>query len=155
MKENLEFFAIKLTTAETLFAEVTVVGENDIVIRKPLIVKDIPIDGDSSLVAQAWLPYVEDDSALSIPTDMIFLFEPLNEKFVRFYGSILMQIEVQKIKSETVDVLDGSDADRWMMKEAVDRINATSEYMSEKFGIDRVDVSKFEEKASKENMLLH
>lgn len=155
-RENTQFFVLKLVTRETLFAELTSVNENQVVLRKPLLIKDIQHNGDGALVGQPWLPYVEDDSSVPLPIEIIYLLEPLNEKFIKFYGAILMQQEIQKIKSETVDELDGDEQiDYYKMQEAVQRINDASEYMTMKFGIERVDVSQFQQKAEQVKPLMH
>lgn len=155
-RENTQFFVIKLATGETLFSEVTAVVETHVTLRKPLLIKDIQHNGDGALVGQPWLPYVEDDTQVTIPIELIFLFQLLSEKFVKFYGAILMQQEIQKIKAETVDELDGDEQiDYYKMQEAVQRINDASEYMTMKFGIERVDVSQFQAKAEQVKPLMH
>lgn len=156
MTENNTFFALKLATGETLFAEVTKIAEKQVTIRKPLHVKDVQMNGDGAMVAQPWLYYIEDDTNIPLPADMIYLFEPLSKKFIKFYGGILMQQEIQKIKNEVIgDLEEGQVPDYYTLTEAVNQINEASEYMTMKFGIERVDTSGFTNAAAKQRPMMH
>ncbi len=156
MKENTQFFVFKLKTGETLFAELIAVSEKTLTIRKPMIVVDNNSGTESQMMAQMWLPFVADDSNIPIPINMIYLFEPLADKFIKFYGSILMQSEIQRIREEAVADFDKHDKiNYYEMLAAVTKINELSEYMSDKFGIDRVDTSQFMNAAEERKPVTH
>ena len=154
--DNTQFFVFKLKTGETIFAELTSLSEKSITIRKPLLITENMVSTEGSLLAQQWLPYIEDDSNVPVPLSMIYLFEPLAQKYIRFYGSVLMQSEITRIKEAAVaDSEEDDKIDYYDMMEAVQKINELSEYMSAKFGIDRVDTSGFMDAAENNKPVVH
>jgi hypothetical protein len=154
--DNTQFFALKLKTGESLFTELVGVSDSSVIIRKPMIISEQPTNEGLSLSLQQWLPYVESDSEISIPSDVVYLVEPLSKKHIKFYGAVLLQTEIQRIKDDSFENFSGDDKiDYYEMMLAVQKIDALSEFMSNKFGIDRVDTSSFIEKSEKHKPMLH
>lgn len=152
------YFAIKLKTGETIFAEI--VGSNDthINLSAPIQVKFEPTDkSGESMFATEWMPYVEQE-IYSIPLGIVYFVGYLNKKFIRFYGSVVTQTEINKIKQEVVEILTNKN-DYPTMLNGVERMKERVNELKQKYSLedDIIDFSEFEKALEKHKatMILH
>ena len=151
------FFTLKLKTGETLFAEILTTSDTVITMRNPLQVHYDTTDGGERMFATEWIPYVEEEN-FPVPMSMVYYVGKLSDKFIKFYGTILMQIEISRIKQEVADNMEDT-SDYATMLEGVEKMKDLFQSMKGKFNLeeDSVDFSEFESALDKhkESLVLH
>jgi len=149
-----KFYCIKITTGETLLGEVVDFNDTTINLKDPILVRSSAKGDDEMMTAAPWMPYANSDN-VPIPMKMIFFFEPINSRFKKFYGHVIMQYKVAEIKQKVEDNMDGGN-DYHIMKLGVEEIKAVTDEISTKFGIEnQVDVSGFEKHLEKFKSKMH
>jgi hypothetical protein len=152
------FFVLKVKTGETLFAEILTTNDTHIIMLKPLQIHyDVSEGMSDRMFATEWVPYT-DDEQYPIPLSMIYYVGYLNDQFIKFYGSVLMQTEISKIKKEVVDNM-ADNSDYASMLDGVQQMKEVFDQMKDKYNLeeDSVDFSEFEKALDKhkENLVLH
>ncbi len=152
------FFALKLKTGETLFAEILTTNDTHIIMHKPLQIHYDTSDGlGDRMFATEWVPYVIEEE-FSIPTNMVYFIGYLNPQFIKFYGTVLMQAEISKIKKEVIDNMSDR-SDYSIMFDGVQRMKNVFSSMKSKYNLeeDSIDFSEFETALDKhkEGLVLH
>jgi hypothetical protein len=148
------FFALKLTTGETLFAEVISADEHAMTIINPMQVT-IGFDNQEQIAMMPWVPFAT-RKEIPIPIRMIFFADPLNNQFFEYYGKVVIQSEMNKIKHEVYNkMVDGNDY--LVMFEGLEKMKKVSEELMLKFGIPGPDFSDFESalEKHKEDLVMH
>jgi FtsZ-binding cell division protein ZapB len=138
-----KYYVLKLKTGETLFAEITeIIGNESLTIENPWIVRE---DGETGqLFSSKWVPYT-DNITQTLHIDMVYVLQPLNSKFTRFYGSMMLQTEINELKEEISSNLNDR-KDYHALSIGVNRMKEIVKSYQEKFGLeeDIIDFSKFE-----------
>lgn len=150
MKNN--YVVLKLRTGETLFAEIIGHDESVMELINPFSV----ISGEGgSLSLSEWAPFTE-ESVYRIPHNICFYMSRLNKKFIKFYGSVILQSEINKIKDDVEETMEDRN-DYHTMVEGVERMKNITKELSEKFSLDEdaVDFSTFDEKLGKHKPVMH
>ncbi len=156
-KNKKPFFCIKLRSGETLMSEVTEFDfeSNYVTMNDPFQIKSIAAENSNELItAVPWIPYI-DTHIIKIDLKETFVIEHLNEKFIKFYASILIQTKISKIKETVADKMENRN-DYYTMMEGLEMIKKMSAEISERFGVpNELDTSHFEEAAMKHRPLMN
>lgn len=151
-------FCLKLKTGETLFSEVindpNFIRDDILVLKEPFSISYIRDENKEIMTGTPWCPFAN-NALVPILLNMTFYIDRLNPKFLRFYGSILMQNKISEIKNEVYENMQDKN-DYYMMMEGIERIKAVSTEISEKFGLpNEIDTKDFEERAEKFKPAFH
>mgnify|MGYP000229256463 FL=1 len=76
------FVCLKLTTKETLFAELSESVKESYVVLHPMIL--MPNSENSGMYLTQWVPYV-DDITFTIPKNLVYFCGKLKTAFVKFF----------------------------------------------------------------------
>lgn len=155
------FFILKLKTGETLFAEIVEHNEDDIVVRKPLVVKTFPVDmGREGLILNHWIPYTEDE-IFDIPVDLVYYMGGLKEQFIKYYGSVLMREELAALREQVEKRSNKGEHYSDVYKEILSEVISLGEDYSIKYGLNPEELipqphnSEIEEEDLGEARILH
>ena len=150
------YCVIKLITGETLFAEILSKTDTQITILNPLEIHMSHNDGDS-MSATEWMPFVSQE-VFSISVNAVFFVGALNNYFMKFYGSVLLQSEISKIKREISESMQ-TRMDYPAMLEGVERMKKLAQTLKDKFKLDDdvIDFSEFDKRLEKHKneLVLH
>lgn len=151
------FFCIKLKSGETLLSEVVATDGTMMHLKEPFL-----IEGESQnkneasvmMMALPWVPFI-DTNVVKIPMNHVYFFEYLNDRYKKFYGTILLQHKISSIKQEVEDEMDGV-YDYTKMRLGVDRIKEVTSELCDKFGLENtVDTSAFDNKLEEYKGKMH
>lgn len=151
MKNN-QFVCLKLRTNETLFAELVAADDKTFSITFPF---QVVSHADGQMTLTEWIPYTN-ENILTLPHNICYLISNLSEKFVKFYGSIILQTEIDKIKHDVYESMTDRN-DYHTMLDGIERMKKVTLEMSEKYMLDKdsVDFSTFEEKLQQFKPVVH
>lgn len=152
---NDNFYCLKLKSGETLFAEVVSIDTTSITITNPMLIK-IEFNGfNESMSMLPWTPYIE-SSDITLSRDHIYFLEKMNKQFFEYYGEVVLQSSLNKIKQKVAEkMMNGFDF--IAMSEGLEEMKQVSEKLTKKFGIASPDFSDFEEilERNKLSVVLH
>jgi hypothetical protein len=138
-----------------LFAEILSLEGNDtLVITSPFLIET---KGSESLMATEWMPYT-DQTIFKLPVSMCYFVGELSVNFTQFYGSVVLQSALSKIKREVYDSMADKN-DFVTMSEGLSRMKVIANEIQSKFNLspEFIDFSEFESvlEKNKKDLVLH
>lgn len=149
------YYCLKLKSGETIFAEVVSFDTNHITITNPMLITTEIHGQNESMSMIPWIPYTE-SSNITLLRDHVYFCDDLNKQFFEYYGRIVIQLEMNKIKQRVAERME-SRSDIRAISDGLDEMKEVSGKLSEKFGVDGPDFSDFEEilNKHKNEVVLH
>jgi hypothetical protein len=149
LKNN--YAVLKLKTNETLFVELLDVGELIKFINPFVVIAT----NDGTLSLSEWNPFT-DNEVHSITSDICYYSNTLNSKFVKFYGSVILQSEINRIKEDVYNTMEDRN-DYYTMYDGIERMKRVTKELTEKYGLDSnsIDFSVFEDKLKEHKPTTH
>lgn len=148
------FYCLKLTTGETLLAEVIEVDQDYITLGDPFQVNIFEGESRDSISAVPWIPFT-DSKRVKIKFSLVYFMDHMIPKFLKFYATMVLQSRIYAIKNDVVaatantDVISSANS-YYVMMAGIEEMKKAGEEIAEKFGVPSdVDVSSFEEAAAK------
>lgn len=147
-KEN-PYYVLKLNTGETLFAEIihydeTREPDDSYYLMNPLKLIEDTVD---SFGAVEWLPF-SDEEIIPVKKNAVFLKNMLSDEYKSFYGSVLMQILLTKIRKDIATKSTSEQSELEIIFESIEKMKAMILALSEKFNFDAdlqyEEIEKFE-----------
>jgi len=149
------YHCIKLKTGETLFAEVINVDDRILTILHPMLVTT-EVDGTTESMSMIpWIPYIE-SAKIDVPLNHIYFSDSLNKQFFEYYGRVVIQSEINKIKLRVAEKMENR-FDILTIADGLAEMKKLSDELTKKFGVPGPDFSEFEEvlERHKSEIVLH
>ena len=136
------FYVLKLKTGETLFAEIVEQNVDDIVVRRPMMVKSFQYDDlREGLTLQSWVPFT-DDEIFDIPLDIVYYMGELKEQFIKYYGSSMMREDLTKLRERGFNRVKSGVPLSDIYQEILRQVKELGEDYSIKYGLSREESSQ-------------
>ena len=129
------FVCIKIKTGETLFAEITEHNEDDLDVRRPMLVKTFQFDANrEGMQLHNWVPYT-DDEIFDIPLDIVYYVGELKEQFIKYYGSVIMREDLAKLRETGLEQIKRGASMTEVHKDILAQVKSLGEDYSIKYGL--------------------
>jgi hypothetical protein len=152
---NIPYRCIKLNSGDTLFSEVLGEERDKTILCNPLLIIS---DKENELAMVPWVPY-SDNAIVDISSNAIILSQPLSKQFFEYYGKVVIQLEINRIKYRMMDSIQDKSGDIAVevFLEGLNEIKQVCDDLSKKFGVEPPDFSEFESMVQKQksNIVLH
>ena len=127
------FVCLKLTTKETLFAELSESVKESYVVLHPMIL--MPNSENSGMYLTQWVPYV-DDITFTIPKNLVYFCGKLKTAFVNFYGVSRIKEEIAHINKRGFPRVEDGENDNEVTNEVLTEMRDLCDSYAYKFGLD-------------------
>ncbi len=152
---NSPFAVLKLTTGETLFAELVDVGDYSFTVKHPRLVKIVGLSPGSrqeGFGLVPWIPFT-DDEIFELKEQIVYYIGELNEESIKFYGATLMREEIAKLNINGKKRLEDGEYGFTVYKEVLEAIRELGEDYSIKYGISPMEHTITDEDLSSDRTL--
>jgi hypothetical protein len=143
--ENHPFVGLQLRTGETVLTELVGVDEEFVTIAAPIKLS-IDTTEDSSYKFSG-VPYAAYSSSKEhrLSVNHIVMMDRMSERFVKFYGNVIMNIELSELRNNAYSTMRGNvKEDYYELISLIDSMKIIANSYHDKFGIDSPDFSEME-----------